>query len=382
MINIRSKQGSSATNAIYLIAGLIVGALIFWAGHKFWPEPVSSLENSKTSSSEKSKTSRFTGSLGESTIADIAQEAEKSVVNIDTSSSYLISDSPLQSGIFSLFGPRQFEQKGAGSGFIIRSDGYVLTNNHVIERAQKINVTLFDGKSYPGKVVGRDKLTDIALVKINAKDLPVAKLGSSENLRPGDWVIAIGSPLGLEQTVTLGIVSALGRSLGKLSQSIQLIQTDAAINPGNSGGPLLNIHGEVIGINTAIRGDAQNIGFAIPVSIAKVISKELLENGRVGHPYLGIYMQDLTPPIAEQLGIDPNLKGTIVVKLARQGPAAKAGLRPADVIVSLEGKPIENSKQVQKCVSSHRPGDEVKAMVVREGKEISLTIKIGDVPSR
>lgn len=381
MIVNRKNHGSTTVNLVCVIAGLLIGAGIFWAGHKFWPEPKSSLDTAKTSTAKKS--SRFTGSLGESTIADIAQEAEKSVVNIDTSSRIVIADSPFQSGyLFHFFRPRQLEQKGSGSGFIIRSDGYILTNNHVVNKAQKILVTLSNDKSYPAKIVGHDKLTDLALIKIKAKNLPIAKLGNSENLRPGDWVIAIGSPLGLQQTVTLGIVSALGRSLGKLSRSVQLIQTDAAINPGNSGGPLLNIHGEVIGINTAVGKNSQNIGFAIPVSVAKAVSKELLETGRVAHPYLGIFMQDLSPAIAVQLGIDPKLKGTIVVRMARGGPAHKAGLKPADVIVELEEKPILNSQDVQKCVGGHKPGDEIDAVVVRNGQKVSLKIKIGDIPHK
>lgn len=376
----RKKHGSTTSNSISLIVGLLVGALIFWAGHKFWPEPVSSL---KPDNKQADTTKRFTGVLGESTIADIATEAEKSVVNIDTSTNVIITETP----VFSPFGlflrPREMQRKGAGSGFIIRSDGYILTNNHVIEGFQNIRVTLHNQKSYPGKVVGRDKLTDLALVKIKAKNLPVAKLGSSDNLRPGDWVIAIGSPLGLQQSVTLGIVSALGRSLeSKISRTVRLIQTDAAINPGNSGGPLLNIHGEVIGINMAIRGDAQNIGFAIPVSLAKNIAKELIETGKVAHPYLGIYMQNLEPEIANQLGINPNLKGPLVVRLARNGPAARSGLKPADVIVELEGKPITSSKDVQNCISQHKPGDVVESVVIRSGKRVPIRIQIGDMPTR
>lgn len=376
MSSTRNKTGSS--NLVFLLAGAVLGAIIFWAGHQFWPqEPQNSLKQVESTTSE----SKFNGALGESTIADIAMEAEKSVVNINTSTRFVLAESPF--GLFMPSVPRQFEQKGAGSGFVIRSDGYILTNNHVVENAQNITVTMHDKQIYPGEVVGRDKLTDLAVIKIKAKGLPVAKLGNSENLRPGDWVIAIGSPLGLEQTVTLGIVSALGRSLeGKLSQSVHLIQTDAAINPGNSGGPLLNIRGEVVGVNTAIRGDAQNIGFAIPVSIARDIADELLEKGKVGHPYLGIFMQDLTPPVAEQLGIDPNLKGTLVVRLARNGPAYNSGLRPADVITKLEGKEIKTSQDVQKLVTGYKPGDEVSTTVMRNGKAIDLRIKIGEMPEQ
>ena len=378
MFRNRNQKGSA--NLLYLFGGMALGALLFWAGHQFWPsENISELPKVETSINKKSV---FSGTLQENTIADIASEAEKSVVNINTRSRVLLNDNLAYTPFGMIFNlPQVQEQQGAGSGFVIRSDGYILTNNHVVDNAQDILVTMHDKKTYPGKVVGRDKLTDIAVVKIDAKDLLVAKLGNSEDLRPGDWVIAIGSPMGLEQTVTLGIVSALGRSLeGKISQSVHLIQTDAAINPGNSGGPLLNIHGEVVGVNTAINQYAQNIGFAIPMSMAKDIAKELLETGRVGHPYLGIYMQDLTPQLAEQLGMDSSIKGSIVVRLQKTGPAYKSGLRPADVIIELEGKEVSSSQDVQKTVTGHKPGDSLQAKVVRAGKTLPVTIKIGDMP--
>lgn len=377
MFKQRNQKGSA--NILYLFGGMALGGLLFWAGHQFWPAAsVSELPKVETSI----KKNVFSGSLQENTIADIASEAEKSVVNINTRSRVLLNDNLAYTPFGMIFNlPQVQEQQGAGSGFVIRSDGYILTNNHVVDNAQDILVTMHDKKAYPGKVVGRDKLTDIAVIKIDAKDLPVAKLGNSEDLRPGDWVIAIGSPMGLEQTVTLGIVSALGRSLeGKISQSVHLIQTDAAINPGNSGGPLLNIHGEVVGVNTAINQYAQNIGFAIPMSMARDIAKELLETGRVGHPYLGIYMQDLTPQLAEQLGMDPSIKGSIVVRLQKTGPAYKSGLRPADVIIELEGKEVSSSQDVQKSVTGHKPGDSLQAKVVRAGKTLPVTIKIGDMP--
>lgn len=219
--------------------------------------------------------------IGDNAIADIAESAAPSVVNIDTQMSVSMPRDVFHNGrgfgnFEFFFGPgfqglpqepRRFESRGSGSGVIVRKDGYILTNNHVVKNATAIKVTLNDKQVFKGKVVGRDSFTDLALVKIDAQDLPVARFGSSKALRPGDWAIAIGSPLGLDHTVTLGIVSALGRSLADLNNNVELIQTDAAINPGNSGGPLLNIHGEVIGINTAIRSDAQNIGFAIPIFI-------------------------------------------------------------------------------------------------------------------
>ncbi|MBZ0186204.1 MAG: trypsin-like peptidase domain-containing protein [Candidatus Obscuribacterales bacterium] len=389
MTSLPKKMIKSPSNFIYLGSGLVLGAVIFWAGHLFWPEKSNSTTSETQSQKKDDRTTIFTGALGESTIADIAAVAEPTVVNIDTRTSVVVADTPYHQGLplGLFFGnealspvPRRLESRGAGSGFIIRSDGYILTNNHVVENWQEIRVTVNDQRQFEGKVVGRDTTTDLALIKINAKNLPVASFGDSNKLRPGDWVIAIGSPLGLGRTVTLGIVSALGRSIGNLNQSVQLIQTDAAINPGNSGGPLLNIHGEVVGVNTAIRGDAQNIGFAIPVSLAKDVARQLLEKGRVAHPYLGIYMQTLDRRLAKSLGLSQKLKGVLVVQLQRTGPAARGGLRPADLVVGLEGKQVSTSEEVQTCLSSHKPGDKVEFVVIRDGKRIPLSVEIGEIP--
>ena len=381
----RRKNGSSNSNITFLAVGLLLGATIFWAGHRFWPEKPSSSLVAGPGGSPGAKF-KLDGSLGESTIADIAQKAEESVVNIDTKASFIVADSPFHAGLpfgFSFGSPslKKYETRGAGSGFIIRSDGYIMTNNHVVEKADDIVVRLKDGRSFKGRVVGRDNFSDLALVKVDAKDLPIAKLGDSDKLRPGDWVIAIGSPLGLEQTVTLGIVSALGRTVSNI-RAVQLIQTDAAINPGNSGGPLLNIRGEVVGINTAIRGDAQNIGFAIPVALAKDVAEQLLDTGRVRHPYLGIYMQELNPRLSASLGLERDLKGVLVAQLAPNSPALKSGLRAGDVLTSLDGKAVESAQDVQDCVSTHKPGDSVPAQIEREGKQITLDIDIGDLPNR
>src|SRR5579885_709784 len=279
--------------------------------------------------------------FGENTVADIAAEASKSVVSIQTTSTVSVSEAPFHLGLpfkdfEQFFGPdaqlfqqnrvRKYESHGTGSGVIIRPDGYILTNNHVIQ-ADDITVTLDDKRTFKGKVVGRDSFTDLALVKIDAGNLPVAKLGSTKTLRPGDWAIAIGSPLGLDHTVTFGIISALGRSLSELGSNVELIQTDAAINPGNSGGPLLNIHGEVIGLNTAIRGDAQNVGFAIPIDVAKEVANQLLKGGKIARAYLGIYMHELEPSLCKSLGLQESMKGVLVARVAEGSPADKSGLQ-------------------------------------------------------
>lgn len=334
--------------------------------------------------------------LAENTIADIAQKASDSVVNIDIKSSVVLSESPfappMPFGNFEFFfGPglsnkspfpgHKLERKGAGSGLIYRSDGYILTNNHVVGQADDIQVTLNDKRVFKGTVVGRDNFTDLAIVKIDAKDLPAAQLGTSKNIRPGEWVIAIGNPMGLDHTVTFGIISALGRSLRDLNNNVELIQTDAAINPGNSGGPLLNIRGEVIGINTAIRGDAQNIGFAIPVDTAKDITDQLLNKGSIERPYLGIYMQDMDNDIAKSLGISQNTTGVIIAELTNDSPAEKSGLRQGDIIQKAEGKSIETSKQMQKIIRSHKPGESVPLVIFRDGQLKPIDVKIGTYPT-
>ncbi len=382
------SAGNTTSTAIVLAVGMILGAGLLWVGHAYWPSS-SIVENSLTTTTRPDLNRHdpnTVGVLGENTIADIAERAETSVVNIDTRTSVVVTDSPYQSpfGLGFFFGepaPRKYETRGAGSGFIIRSDGYVLTNNHVVEGAQEIQVKLQDGRTFRGKVVGRDSYTDLALVKIKATSLPVATLGDSDKLRPGDWVIAIGSPLGLEQTVTLGIISALGRSVSKI-QPVQLIQTDAAINPGNSGGPLLNIRGEVIGINTAIRGDAQNIGFAIPVATAKGVAKELLEHGIIKHPYLGIYMQELTPKLATSLNLPADRLGVIVVKVAEDGPASLSGLAPGDLVVKLDAKEIKTARDVQTVINARKPGEKITALILRDGRERSVTIQLGELPEQ
>jgi S1-C subfamily serine protease len=323
--------------------------------------------------------------LGENTIADLAAEAMKSVVNIDTQTSVVVPSDP-----FSRFSPfgffdegtplRKYEIAGTGTGVIYRNDGYVLTNNHVVGKADKIKVTLNDNRVLEGRVVGRDPYTDLALVKIPATGLPVARFGSSQKLRPGDFACAIGSPAGLSNTVTLGIISALGRSLGEVGEG-GLIQTDTAINPGNSGGPLLNIHGEVIGINTAIRKDYQNIGFAIPTEIAKKVADQLLSKGSIQHPYVGISMRDLNEDINKALGLPSGTSGVVVAKVASGSPADNAGLQTGDVITNIDGQPVSSAKDVRNFVKSHQPGDTIKMTVARNGETRTVSINVGAMPS-
>ncbi len=282
------------------------------------------------------------------------------------------------------------ELRGLGSGFIIDKSGLVLTNAHVVDKADKVTVSLKDGRKFEGKVQGADEVTDLAVVKINAgSDLPVATLGSSSNVQVGDWAIAVGNPLGFDNTVTLGIVSTLKRpsaQVGISSKRLEFIQTDAAINPGNSGGPLLNDRGEVIGINTAIRADAMGIGFAIPIDKAKQITSELERNGRVAHPFIGIGMDDLTPEQARRINSNPNspiqvpeVTGILVGRVIPDSPAAKAGIRIGDVIVAIDGKPISTGEELLNIVENSGVGQNLQLKVRRGNRIQQISLRTADM---
>ncbi|MEH1970799.1 HhoA/HhoB/HtrA family serine endopeptidase [Nostoc sp.] len=280
--------------------------------------------------------------------------------------------------------------RGLGSGFIIDKSGLVMTNAHVVDKADKVTVRLKDGRTFEGKVQGIDEVTDLAVVKINAgNDLPVAPLGSSTNVQVGDWAIAVGNPLGFDNTVTLGIVSTLKRSsaqVGISDKRLDFIQTDAAINPGNSGGPLLNGQGEVIGINTAIRPDAMGIGFAIPIDKAKAIAAQLQRDGKVAHPYLGVQMLTLTPELAKQNNTDPNspiqipeINGVFVMRVVPNSPAASAGIRRGDVILQVDGKAITSAEQLQNVVEDSRLGQVLQVKVQRGNQTQQLSVRTAEL---
>jgi S1-C subfamily serine protease len=286
--------------------------------------------------------------------------------------------------------PSQEQLRGLGSGFILNKNGLILTNAHVVDKADKVTVRLKDGRTFEGKVQGIDEVTDLAVVKINAgNDLPVAPLGSSNNVQVGDWAIAVGNPLGFDNTVTLGIVSTLKRSsaqVGISDKRLDFIQTDAAINPGNSGGPLLNGRGEVIGINTAIRPDAMGIGFAIPIDKAKAIASVLQRNGKVAHPYLGVQMLTLTPDLAKQNNTDPNsgiqipeVNGVFVIQVIPNSPAASAGIRRGDVILQVDSQPITSAEQLQNFVEDSQLGQVLKVKVQRGNQTQQLSVRTAEL---
>ena len=291
--------------------------------------------------------------------------------------------------------PQQQEQHlvGQGSGFIVDKTGVILTNAHVVDNAGKVTVTLRDGRTFKGEVKGTDEVTDLAVVRIDPQGeaLPVAPLGDSSQLQVGDWAIAVGNPVGLDNTVTLGIISTLGRSAAKAGipdKRVEFIQTDAAINPGNSGGPLLNAQGEVIGINTAIRADAMGIGFAIPINQARTIETLLAAGQKVPHPYIGIQMVNLTADLARQNNRDPNsafliaeVEGILVVRVIPNSPAERSGLRRGDVIVSVNGQPIKEGAVLQSLVEQVGLNQSLKLNVQRGDRALTMTVQTAQMAS-
>jgi len=275
---------------------------------------------------------------------------------------------------------RDFKQRSLGSGFIFDKAGFIVTNNHVVEDAEEIRVILKNEKEYDAEVVGRDANTDLALIKIKTPDdLPVAVLGDSDTLKIGAWVMAIGSPFGLEHTVTAGIVSAKGRVIGSGPYD-DFIQTDASINPGNSGGPLINLAGQVVGINTAIVARGQGIGFAIPINLAKGIIAQLKDSGSVTRGWLGVTINDLPEDMAEYLNV-PGGEGALVVDVVAGDPADKAGIQPKDVIVGIDGKPVTSSRDLTGIVAGIQVGDKVAVELIRNGKSKTVRVKVGKRPS-
>jgi serine protease Do len=317
--------------------------------------------------------------------ADVAERINAAVVNIDAasrtpagrlSSRTLRSDESPES-------PRDLDtpRQGSGSGFIIDRAGYILTNHHVIEGAERITVTLADGRSFRAETVGVDPAIDVALVRIpGSPSLPEAPLGDSDELRAGEWVCAIGNPLGYVHSVTVGVVSFIGRKL--FDQSLDdYIQTDAAINFGNSGGPLINSRGEVVGINSAISSRASNIGFAVPINQAVAILPQLKAKGRVSRGFIGVTLTDVTPSLQRALGLSQG-EGALVQDVTPMSPAERAGLRPYDVIVQVEGRPVVSNQELIRDISARQPGTVARLEIVRDGRRMPLTVKLAERPLR
>jgi serine protease Do len=274
---------------------------------------------------------------------------------------------------------REYRTRSLGTGVIIDSRGYILTNHHVVKGADIIKVKLFDGRKFRGRVVGQDSKTDIALIKIDAKQLPVAKLGDSDKVRIGSWVIAIGNPFGLEHTVTVGVISGKGRAIGATAYE-DFIQTDASINPGNSGGPLVNLRGEVIGINTAIVAPpGQGIGFAIPINMAKRVIDDLITRGRVTRPWLGVTIQDITEELAPHFDVRPG-EGVLVSWVAPGSPAERAGIKEGDIIKKVDGRSVTSARRLQNEILRREVGETVKITLLRDGRRLTFYVALGEMP--
>lgn len=315
--------------------------------------------------------------------SNVSKKVTPTVVNISTVSRKKVIQpffeaNPLFEDFFGA--PQTRRDKSLGSGFLISRDGYIVTNDHVVRDAESIQVKLSNDKIYDAKVVGGDQKTDIAVIKINASDLPAAVLGDSDKLEAGQWAIAIGNPFGLDRTMTVGVISATGRSNVGIETYENFIQTDASINPGNSGGPLLNVYGEVIGINTAIVAAGQGIGFAIPINMAKPIFSQLIQKGNVSRGYMGVTIQPVTEDLAQSFGLK-QAKGALVNAVIKGGPADKAGIRQGDVITGLNGSEIKDPSQLQRKVAEAGVGTKVKITVFRDGTSLDLNITLANADS-
>jgi S1-C subfamily serine protease len=375
---------------------IVLGVLLAFSSFQILPSQAESIDNSSNIQIQGSQ----------SFVTAAIDKTGPAVVRIDTEATITsrIANPFAEDPFFQEFFGDSFDDdsnrtskrqvRGQGSGFITDKNGIILTNAHVVSEADKVIVTLKDGREFQGKVMGTDEVTDLAVVKIEPKgeDLPVAPLGDSSIVRVGDWAIAVGNPIGLNNTVTLGIISTLQRSAaqaGITDKRIDFLQTDAAINPGNSGGPLLNDRGEVIGINTAIRADATGIGFAIPINQAKSIQTTLASGKKVSHPYVGIQMQNLTPELAKENNTNPNsnfylpeVKGVIVMGVIPNTPAQNAGIRRGDVVVSVEGRKIVDAGQLQDIVEDSGVGKQLKFEIIRNDRTLGINVTTAQMESQ
>lgn len=385
------RKPVTAISLVALGAGMVLASNYMTTGKP--------LPTHLVSSNSVSTTPIVAANTPENFIAQVVDKVGPAVVRIDSTKtvehqSLGIFEDPF----FRQFFGDQFQAppskeivRGIGSGFIFSSNGEILTNAHVVDGAETVNVTLKDGRTYKGKVLGADPVTDVAVVKINADQLPTVALGDSGQIKPGQWAIAIGNPLGLDNTVTAGIISATGRTssnVGMPNERVSFIQTDAAINPGNSGGPLLNAEGQVIGMNTAIIQGAQGLGFAIPIDTANMIANQLIAKGKVEHPYLGIEMITLTPELQKQINDDPNSnltvdrsQGVLIAKVMPGSPSAKSGLRAGDVIEKIDGQTIKDSNAVQQIVEQKQPGSDLQVNLYRNGRSMTITVRAGSMPT-
>jgi Do/DeqQ family serine protease len=374
---------------VFIAQAITVGLALAFLLTLFWPgllrREAPSVEVREAAESATISTG------GPVSYAAAVDKAAPAVVNINTAKVVTVKPNPLlKDPIFQKFfgqgqqSPRQRVERSLGSGVIFSDQGYILTNYHVIGDADAIQVYLRDGRTAAAKVIGGDPETDLAVLKIDLKNLPAITLGKSERVRVGDVVLAIGNPFGVGQTVTMGIVSATGRSALGINTFENFIQTDAAINPGNSGGALVDAHGNLIGINSVIfsqSGGSVGIGFAIPTSLAKGVMEQIIEHGRPLRGWLGIEAQMLTPELLEAFGLKKGTEGLVITALYRDGPAHKAGVEPGDILVSIDGKKIGDARDVLLTISNHKPGEHIKLELLRDGKPLSVNAVAAERPA-
>lgn len=385
------KQLVIYTLLVFLIGVFSTGVLLTVKGVDVpWntPQIVGAETSTENDTSASNVSYSASAIVGTDIIEQIVEKSGPAVVKIETAVQTTSQSNPFFNDPFfrEFFGdnynssPQTRVQQGLGSGFIISKDGYILTNNHVVEGAVEVKVYLTDqNEPYTAKIIGSDADLDLAVLKIEAgSELPMLKMGDSNNTRVGNWVIAIGNPYGLDHTVTVGVISAKGRPITVEDNEFKdLIQTDASINPGNSGGPLLNLNGEVVGINTAISSQAQGIGFAIPSSTVTQVLDQLLENGKVVRPWLGVYMQPVTEEIARYFGLD-KAEGALIGAVQEGSPADIAGLERGDIVLEFNKKKITNPEELQTAVKESKVGDKVVMLVFRNEKSEYITVTIGE----
>lgn len=379
----RVRQQLASPSIIFLL-------LVFLLGHSWFPATGMAAEDENIQLLEKSAKA----------FSSVVKKAEPAVVNVRVEKNEEVSPdnqfNPFDDPLFQRFfgpsfkhpnvpqAPQQFKSQAAGSGFLISEDGYILTNNHVIDKADKITVRMDGGQEMEGKLIGTDPQSDVALIKVSdGRKFPYLPLGDSDKLEVGEWVIAIGSPFGLDSTVTVGVVSAKGRNRMGINEYENFIQTDAAINPGNSGGPLLNIYGEVIGINTAIfsrSGGYMGIGFAIPVNMAKTVKGQLLAKGKVTRSWLGVGIQDMTAELARSFKLSQK-SGALVTEVSKDSPAAQAGIQQGDLIISLDGKAVADVTDLRNRVAMIPPGTKVELTLIRNERQEELTVQVAEQPA-
>jgi Do/DeqQ family serine protease len=375
--------------AVYALAFFSLGIYV----HSALTKPSAPTAWQHVSAPTAMPASAMSGQPPENPFVQVAERVTPSVVNISTVTTGKgrtanelfrpFGNDPYFRDFFDRFFegmPRRRQQNSLGSGVVIDKSGLILTNNHVVKDADEITVRFSNKQEAKGKVVGTDGKTDLAVIRVSAKDeLPVALLGNSDTLRVGEWAIAIGNPFGLDHTLTVGVVSATGRSEVGIAAYENFIQTDASINPGNSGGPLLNVRGEVIGINTAIVASGQGIGFAIPINMARKVMDDLVKKGKVTRGWLGVGIQPLTPELAKSFGVSG--EGVLINQVMPKSPAEAAGLKVGDLILSIDGKPLKDPRELQRIIAEADIGKTIEMNILREKEKRTLKAQIGEMPA-